>query len=256
MSSDTHDSVQAQAIEWHIRLRQGDDATWEAFAAWMAEDERHAAAYDIVEQDDLVLDELLPHVTFREAANDQPEEIHAQPELQPQPQRRRWAWALAGGGIAASVAAVIGVSLVPFDRQELYQVATASGEVRVVTLDPETSVTLNGATRMTFDRNDPRFASLEGGEAFFRVRHDIENPFRLTVGGDVVEDAGTEFNVVHEAGEVRVAVREGKVVYNPAGSAIALIAGQSLVDRADADTVKLGKVAIDAAATWASGAPA
>ena len=243
MPSEADASVEVQAIEWHIRLRQEDDAIWDAFAQWLAEDESHALAYDRVEQDDLALDPLLPHVTFREVANDQPE------ELVREPLKRRWPFALVAGGLA-SAAAAIAIVFFPIGGQERYEVATGSGEIRVVTLDPETEVTLNGSTRMTFDRNNPRFASLEGGEAFFRIRHDGDNPFRLTVGRDVVEDAGTQFNVVHDAGEVRVAVREGKIVYNPSGEAIALGAGQSLVDREDRDTVSLAGVAVEAVGSW------
>lgn len=244
MSSEADNSVQARALEWHIRLRQGDDATWDAFADWLAEDERHASAYDAVEQDDLALDDLLPHVVFHEAANDPPDEI---PTL---PTRRKWPLALAGGGLAASAAAVLAIMLAPLGGRDLYEVTTRRGEVQIVKLDPATEVVLNGATRMTFDRKDARFASLEGGEAFFRVRHDAANPFRLTIGQDVVEDAGTEFNVVHEAGETRVAVREGKVVYNPAGVAIALAAGQSLVDRADQKAIDVSDVQVDAVGSW------
>jgi transmembrane sensor len=244
MSSEADTSVQALAMDWHIRLRDGDDATWDAFAEWLAEDERHALAYDAVERDDLALDELLPHVTFREAANDSADEP-AMP-----PARRRWPLGLVGGGLAASAAAILAVVLLPLGGQDRYDVATRSGEVRVVRLDPATEVILNGATRMTFDRKDPRFASLEGGEAFFRVRHDADNPFRLTVGQHVVEDAGTQFNVVHEAGEVRVAVSEGKVVYNPSGAAIALAAGQALVDRAGTDVVRVSDVEIDSVGSW------
>lgn len=243
MSSETDDSVHARALDWHIRLREGDDATWDAFAEWLAEDERHALAYDRVEQDDLALDELLPHVTFHEAANDPPDELSMPPA------RRKWPLAFAGGGLAAA-AAVLGVLFLPLGGRDLYEVTTRRGEVRIVKLDPETEVVLNGATRMTFDRNDARFASLEGGEAFFRVRHDAANPFRLTVGQDVVEDAGTEFNVVHETDETRVAVREGKVVYNPAGVAIALIAGQSLVDRTGQQAIDVGTVQVDAVGSW------
>jgi transmembrane sensor len=242
MQPESHDNVHARAIEWHIRLREGDDATWEAFAEWLAEDERHAAAYDLVEQDDLALEPLLPQVIFREAAND-PLELPSTPSPQ-----RKWHWALAGSGVAASVAAALW--MMPLGNNATYEVATRPGEVRVVTLDRATEITLNGSTRMTFDRKNPRFASLEGGEAFFRVRHDAANPFRLMVGHDVVEDAGTQFNVVHAIGEVRVAVGEGKVIYNPSGAAIPLEAGQSLVDRADADVVRVGAVQADAVGGW------
>lgn len=244
MPSDTDTSVHAQAIEWQIRLREGDDAAWDAFANWLAEDERHAQAYDGVERDDLALDALLPHVTILEAANDVA-------ESDPTPHRgRKPSFALIGGGLAASVAAVLAIMLLPQGRQDLYEVATRGGESRTVRLDAATQVVLNGSTTMTFDRNNPRFASLEQGEAFFEVRHDADNPFRLTIGEDIVEDAGTQFNVVHDAGETRVAVREGRIVYNPAGSAIALNAGQALVDRADQDVVQVGGTGVDAIGSW------
>lgn len=244
MSREAEDHIRARAIEWHIRLRDGDDATWEAFGEWLAEDARHARAYDAVEAADQAIDPLLPHVVIREAANDQGEP--AQP-----PARRRWRIGLAGGTIAASVA--VAVLLFSSPAPSRYDVVTAPGERRVVALDAATEVTLNGATRMTFDRNDPRFASLASGEALFRVRHDVRNPFRLEVGSNVVEDAGTVFNVVHEQGEVRVAVAEGKVVYNPGAGAVSLDAGQSLVDRGGTTRVKVADVSIAAVGSWKTG---
>ncbi|NIJ37467.1 transmembrane sensor [Sphingopyxis panaciterrae] len=240
MPYDVDDNICARAIEWHIRLRDGDDATWEAFAEWLAANERHAEAYEAIEADDLAIDPLLPLVVIREAANDQDT-----------PARGRWRGGLFGGAIAASVAAAVLLFSSPAPSR--YHVVTAPGERRVVALDAATEVTLNGATRMTFDRKDPRFASLASGEALFRVGHDVQNPFRLQVGGNVVEDAGTVFNVVHERGEVRVAVAEGKIVYNPGARAVSLDAGQSLVDRGGATRVKVSDVPITAVGSWKSG---
>jgi transmembrane sensor len=243
MRLESQDSVRARAIEWHIRLRDGDDATWEAFAEWLAEDVRHAEAYDAVEEADQAIDPLLPHVIIREAANDLDEPVQlAAP--------RRWRWGLLGGTVAASIAATVLLFSGPAPSR--YDVVTAPGERQVVALDAATEVTLNGATRMTFDRNDPRFASLASGEALFRVRHDVRNPFRLEVGANIVEDAGTVFNVVHERGEVRVAVAEGKIVYNPGARAVSLDAGQSLVDRGVKD-VKVIDVPIAAVGSWKTG---
>lgn len=244
MPRESQDSIRARAIEWHIRLRDGDDAAWEAFAEWLAEDARHAEAYDAVEAADQEIDPLLPHVVIREAANDL--DAPAEP-----PTRRRWRLGLIGGSVAASVAAAVVLFSGPAPSR--YDVVTAPGERRVVALDAATEVTLNGATRMTFDRNDPRFASLASGEALFRVRHDVRNPFRLEVGANIVEDAGTVFNVVHERDEVRVAVAEGKIVYNPGVRAVSLDAGQSLVDRGGAARVKVSDVPVAAVGSWKRG---
>ncbi len=243
MPRESQDNVRARAIEWHIRLRDGDDATWEAFTEWLAEDVRHAEAYDGVEAADRAIEPLLPHVVIREAANDLDEPVRSSA-------RRRWRQGLVGGAIAASVAAA--VLLFAGAAPGRYDVVTAPGERRVVALDAATEVTLNGATRMTFDRDDPRFASLASGEALFRVRHDVRNPFRLEVGANIVEDAGTVFNVVHERGEVRVAVAEGKIVYNPGAGAVSLDAGQSLVDRGAKD-VKVTDVPVAGVGSWKTG---
>lgn len=244
MAPEAQDSVRARATQWHIRLRDGDGAAWDAFADWLAEDPRHAEVYDEVERTDLAIEPLLPDVTFREAANDTDGPLEA-------PARPARRWVLVGGALAASVAAAI--ALAPQLASGRYEVVTRAGERHIVTLDPATQVILNGSTRMTFDRKDPRFASLAEGEALFRVRHDNANPFRLQVGDNLVEDAGTVFNVVHDDGEVRVAVAEGRVVYNPKGNAIALDAGQALVDRSGSDTVRVAHVPIDAVGSWQQG---
>ena len=52
---------------------------------------------------------------------------------------------------------------------------------------------------------------------------------------------------------MRVAVAEGRVVYNPKGNAIALDAGQALVDRAGSDTVRVTHVPVDAVGSWQDG---
>lgn len=249
MSHETQGELRARAIEWHIRLRDGDDATWEAFAEWLAEDRRHADAYEEVESADQELDPLLPHVVIREAADDDSRFEDATP-YEPPSRSRWWTWG-AGGAIAASI--LLAVVLFPATGSDRYEVVTAPGERQVVALDATTEVTLNGGTRMTFDRKDPRFASLASGEAYFKVRHDEANPFRLIVGDNIVEDAGTIFNVVHTAGEVRVAVAEGKIVYNPGRAAVALDAGEALVDRRGAARIDVEDVPAQAVGSWKSG---
>jgi transmembrane sensor len=243
MSAEAPDTPHARAIEWHIRLRDGDDASWDAFADWLAEDPAHADAYDLIERTDLAIEPLLPSVVIRE-------DDVAIEEL---PERRVWPRRLVAGGLAASLAILLAVTLIPREGGGRYEIATRAGERRVVTLDGATQVTLNGATRMTFDRSDARFAALASGEAFFKVRHDSERPFRLEVAGKIVEDAGTAFNVVHQAGEVRVAVAEGKVIYNPGREGISLDAGQALVDRDTAIQVSVTRVPTESVGTWQTG---
>jgi transmembrane sensor len=245
MTAETQDRVRARAIEWHIRLRHGDDAVWEAFAEWLAEDPLHAEAYDEIEQADLAIDPLLPEVTFREAAND-PEASH--------PSRAfpwRW-WGLGGGALAASVAAAF-VLLPHEDASSRYEIATAPGQHRTVALEPGTQVVLNGSTRILLDRKNPRFAALAAGEALFEVRHDDARPFSVQVGESRVEDLGTVFNVVRDGGTIRVAVAEGKVLYRAGKHAVPLRAGQALLDPAPSGPIRVSRAPAGSVGGWKQG---
>ena len=241
MATEMQETIRVAAIEWHIRLRHADDADWDAFADWLAEDPAHAEMYDRIEQADLDIAPLLPDLVFRTAANDTDAERRSSA-----PSRRRWF--LGGGALAASIASAIW--LAPDVLSQHYEVATAAGQTRIVVLDPATRITLNGATRMTFDHGNPRFAALTAGEALFDIRHDRASPFRLDIGNDRVEDAGTTFNVVRDGGGVRIAVAEGKVVYNPGSEAISLDAGQGLVRQAGNGGIRLVRMPPAVVGAW------
>jgi transmembrane sensor len=245
MGSEIDSSLQMRAIEWHVRLRDGDDATWEAFVEWLALSPDHQKAYEIIEQADQAIEPLLPAVVvFRESDRDvvEPTSIAARSS-------RRW-W-VTGVGLAASIAAA--ALLVPQLASSRYEVSTQPGERQTVTLDSTTQVILNGATRMTFDRHDPRFAALESGEALFHVRHDDTHPFTLEIGNDRVRDVGTEFNVVRDHGSLRVAVAEGKVVYSSPTQTVPLNPGQALSARSGSGDVRVTAIPILAIGAWEKG---
>lgn len=208
------------AIGWHLRLRDGDAADWEAFTAWLESDPAHAALYDEVALADGDAAVVLPGMPARPlVANDD--------EVASLPTRRNW---LAGGG-ALAAALIVGVVAVPqLTGSQKYDIVTKPGEQRVVALGGQGRVTLNGSTRLTLDRRDARFAALGSGEATFEIAHDAAHPFELQLGEDRVVDVGTVFNVVSDAAGHRVEVAEGSVVYNPQHEAVPLKAGQSLFD--------------------------
>jgi transmembrane sensor len=244
------DQIRMRAIEWHVRLRDGDGDEWEAFSDWLAEDPRHGEAYDRIEASDHAIEPLLPGLVFREGANDGGVAEH---EIAGRAVRPSWTrrWVAAGFVAAASVAAVM--LILPSVGPDRYLVQTATGEKQTVTLDPETRVVMNGGTTMQFDRNDPRFASLVSGEALFRVRHDEAKPFTLHVGENLVRDVGTVFNVVNAPDGIRVAVSEGKVIYNPDAERVALNPGQALVASAGNPAVRVVDVAKDSVGAWERG---
>jgi transmembrane sensor len=241
-------NLQTRAIEWHIRLRRGDDATWDAFADWLAQDPRHREAYDVIERTDLAIEPLLPKAVFPETAQGADRATITSKNTAVSGSRRWW---LAGGALAASIAAV--ALLLPQLASGRYEVTTGPGQRQKVALDATTQVMLNGSTRMTFDRKNPRFASLTAGEALFRVHHDNAKPFTLEIGNNRIKDVGTVFNVVRDSTQVRVAVAEGKVIYTTQAQAVPLDAGQALLARADSATVRVTTTPIVSIGAWQNG---
>ena len=228
-----------EALGWVIRTRDPEFADWEAFTAWLEADSARAPVYDALMAADADLAGIVPAepVTIATPANDAGS--------------RGWRpvrW-LTGGAIAAALVGVVSVGLL--NRPDIYTVTTRPGETRSIALDDGTRVELNGGTTMRFDRHDARFAALDSGEAAFTVRHDAANPFRVTVGDALFEDAGTVFNIVHTGSATRIGVSEGKVIYNPNAEAIALPAGRGLSE--DESGLRVMDIATDAVASWRQG---
>jgi len=231
--------VNEEALAWVIRTRDPRFDDWEAFTIWLEGDPARAPAYDALMAQDAELDAILPPdpIAMPVAAND----------VAPT-RRQAWRWA-AGGAIAAALVATVSIGMM--NRADIYSVSTRPGETRRIALDDGTTIELNGDTRLRLDRKNLRFAALDRGEAAFTVRHDAGDPFRVTVGDAVFEDAGTVFNIVHTDTATRIGVSEGKVIYNPEAEAIALPAGRALAD--DADGLRVMDVAPAAVASWREG---
>ncbi|QCB41649.1 DUF4880 domain-containing protein [Sphingomonas sp. PAMC26645] len=227
-----HDDIEARtlnetALDWVVRT--GSDAfdDWPAFHAWLEADPRHAAAYHAMSMDIEEMAATVPPVQVAPIAM--------------QPARRRWpVWT--GGAIAASLALFVGYESLE-TRAHPYAVETAAGAMRTVRLADGSTIAMGGATRLMLDRDDPRIATLERGEAMFVVRHDDSDPFEVSVGGARLVDVGTAFDVKHARGETRVAVSEGAVDYNPGQGGIRLVKGQGLVVRDGKATVTAVDVA-------------
>lgn len=228
-----------EALGWVIRTRDPDFVEWDAFTVWLEADPTHVTAYDAVMVADAGLGAIMaaaPEATPA-AAND------------PGPPRSRPGRWIAGGAIAAAIVAA--VSIGNWTRSDIYTVTTRPGEVRNIVLDDGTRIDLNGGSTLRLDHENDRFAALDGGEAAFTVRHDSGDPFRVSVGKAVFEDAGTIFNIVHSGSATRIGVAEGKVVFDPRGQAIALPAGRGL--SSDPTGVHLMTIAPDSVASWREG---
>ena len=231
--------IDETALAWVIATRDPEFTDWEGFTLWLEADPVHASAYDAL----MAADAELPAIIPADAAG------IPTPANDPGDRRRtplRW---IGGSAVAAVLVGAIALGL--SNRADIYSVTTRPGETRSIALDDGTRIDMNGGTTLRLDRKNSRFAALDSGEAAFTVRHDAEDPFRVTVGDAVFEDAGTVFNIVHTASATRIGVSEGKVIYNPKGEAIALPAGRGL--NQDAAGLRLMTVAPDAVASWRQG---
>ncbi|MDB5700409.1 MAG: hypothetical protein JWL66_608 [Sphingomonadales bacterium] len=221
-----------QAIAWHLRRDEMDDADWRAFIIWLEASPLHATTYDeIALQDHLAVQE--PAFS---AVNDNA--------------RGRGWWAV-GFGTATAAAVAIGFLALPVSQP--YSIVTQAGEMRVVALGDGTRIELNGATRLNLDRHNPRIATLERGEAMFSVRHNPAKPFVLQVGARTIEDLGTLFNVSKTEHRIDVQVAEGAVMFQPGKEAITLRPGTALSVDEDRKSVAVSRVAADGVGGWRRG---
>jgi len=233
------EGIRAQAIAWRIQLADGDAAAWESFVAWLEQSPEHGRAYDLVAlgEQDAVQALALP-AAVPAPANDEG------------PRLGRRAWVGLSAAAAAVALAFVGA---PMLQSSAYDIETGPGEQRQIALADGTRITLNGGTRIELDRSRPRLATLKTGEAHFAVVHDAGAPFRVQLGDAVVQDVGTVFDVVRDRTGNRVEVAEGAVRYNPDRENVSLTAGQTLVDPAGDDPVRVGQRRPSAIGGWTSG---
>jgi transmembrane sensor len=230
--------LEDQALAWVVRVRDRDFDDWDAFETWLAAAPAHAEAYHQLALADQDMEDILPPET-----------------VLPMPARisrtgRRWAWSAVAATVAAMLVGLVSVRM-NVDAPQRYQVATQAGERRALVLPGGTSILLNGDSALILDRKNSRFAELKRGEAMFTVRHDAARPFAVQVGDDRLVDVGTRFDVVRYKGEMRVAVAEGAVLYNPTGAKLAL--GQGDMLRIAAGVALRSKVAPDQVGGWRDG---
>jgi transmembrane sensor len=221
---------------WAIRVQDPAFDGWDGFTAWLEADSAHLAAYEQALDDDAQMTGLLSTA----------EQFRAQA-----PARSRRLILGTGGALAASLAAVAGWWTFGTAPAAL-EVATRAGEQRTIALADGSAVLMNGATRIRYQPNAPRRVALLEGEALFEVRHDARDPFVVTAGAARLVDAGTVFNVVHQAQQTRVAVAAGAVIYSPGANQVRLEPGDALAVTGSAAPV-LTRAAPQEIGSWRSG---
>jgi transmembrane sensor len=229
------------AIAWHLRLGDADEAEWQAFVEWLERDPIHRVEFDRVELADAEIGDAIGRSTGPPPVKD----------VEP----LRWRWPLAGA-FAAVAATLLFVffsysSVVPV--RAFTTVQTSAGEQRTLTLADGSRLYLNGGTRVVLDRNNPRYAQVEQGEASFEVVHHADRPFTVRVGDATIQDVGTIFNVAIQGVGFELGVAEGAVIFNPDAENVKLTRGATLRVRSTEEPVLLGSVDPKSIGAWRRG---
>ena len=227
------------ALAWAVRTADPGFDDWDTFQGWLESDASHASRFHAYSVDVAAMSELLRHSSAPLA--DSAVATTRRSSLTGKQWFER----------AIAVCAVASIGYLAIDQlPRPMTVETLSGATRTIALADGSSIMLNGATRIVLDRNNPRTATLDRGEALFSVRHDATRSFRVTVGGDQIVDLGTEFSVTRDAAVTRVAVSEGEVAFNPDQGNIRLRAGRALTMSEATRTVAITTVATSAVGAW------
>lgn len=223
----TSQTLRDDAVAWLVRV-QSDQATaedWSALAAWLEISDDHLAAFEEAEDLAAELADRAPDIA--------PALTLASPT--PIPFRRRVsppAWS-ALAAAAAIVALVGGPTLRrAYDGAPTVYEAPP-GQTRLIALADGSRIHMDAASKLTVRLGwRARRVTMAQAQATFDVAKDPSKPFLIDVGDQQVRVVGTEFNIRHFDGSVRITVRRGIVeVRQPAQGSkpvARLIAGQAL----------------------------
>ncbi|MBY8825263.1 FecR family protein [Sphingomonas colocasiae] len=251
MHRETSQEIDAVAADWAARIDRGalSPADEGELDAWIAGDARRLGAFMRMRA------VALQSNSARALGPDFDPEAFAQaePPAATPITRRRLFW-LGGSAVAASALGAIGLGLMM--RDTVYE--TKLGEMRVVTLEDGSAVTLNTASRIRVAFADARrTVTLEEGEALFDVAKDPARPFIVEAGGTSVRAVGTSFSVKRLSdAPVEVLVREGIVeVAQPATPRpVRMTANMRIVtSHAVAQPVAIAPTEVDREIAWRSG---
>ncbi len=214
MTQETAREIDLAAAQWAARMDRGDltQNDREAFQVWLDGDNRRPGAFArvrAVAMHTLRAKALGPQFDPDTFAPDEPKDARALGVS-----RRGW---LFGG--AAMAASITGAAIVGFGVSMPQWFSTRKGEMRVVSLEDGSVISLNSATRLWVDfTQNRRLAYLLNGEALFDVAHDSRRPFVVTSGEARVRAAETSFSLRHLAdAPLELLVRKGSVIFDHPG---------------------------------------
>ncbi|TCD00958.1 FecR family protein [Pedobacter psychroterrae] len=136
-------------------------------------------------------------------------------------------------------------------------ITTPAGGVYELVLADGTMVTLDAASSMRFPvafKGKERRVEITG-QAYFKVAHNKERPFKVSSNGQTVEVLGTIFNVnaYAEEGVTRTSLIEGSVKVSKAGNNAVLKPGEQSAVFLNNDKVNVGPAELETALAWKAG---
>ncbi len=255
------DPVRHEAAAWFARLRADDvsEREREQFQRWLADDDRHRAAYERMEA---LWSSLGAHAGRPEIgqALRKSELLQRRPAVVQRPRHRQ---APAWFAVAALLLVVLAGGWFAWHAQQadVRTYSTGIGEQRTLMFGDGSRVTLDTDTRLSasFSAKSRRLV-LEKGRAFFHVAKDAGRPFLVMAQGGVVRAVGTQFDVYAHDDLVEVTLVEGRVEVTPDGgeqhlhaSPTIMNAGQRLLMGKSYATPVVESANTGAAVAWLSG---
>ncbi|MFL9484169.1 FecR family protein [Chitinophagaceae bacterium LWZ2-11] len=144
------------------------------------------------------------------------------------------------------------------DDKILYNdIITDQGRQWSMTLPDGSKVWLNASSSIhypvTFKGNE-RLVEITG-EAYFEVIHNAQQPFRVKVGNQIIEDLGTHFNINAYPNEsaVRTTLIEGALKVSKMKSAVVLTPGQQAVSTINTLGFTIANPNVDDVIAWKNG---
>lgn len=201
------DAIRDEAMDWRLQHEAGElsQAQRDAFAAWLAQSERHRDAYEGLERFWRATGSLDHHPDYAAMLRRTEAAVG----------RGRLTRRALAASFAAAVAGLGGLGV--YDKVAPKPLAdqafrTAVGQQATVTLPDGSQVTLNTDTVVRTAADETRrLVYLEKGQAYFKVARDRRHPFVVSAAGRTVTALGTAFDVRVDHGRLKVILVEGKV---------------------------------------------
>lgn len=238
--------IDDEAAEWHARL-ESPDMDWEAFGAWLDADPAHRVAYDAVALLDADIAARRNAIIASLPANDG--DVDRPASGVP----RRW-W-IGGGMVAAvAVAALFVPKMATAPVTPMVAYSTGPTQTRTIDLKDGSHILLDRNSRLALADGPSPKVEMQGGAAYFDVRHDPSRAFLILAGGYEVRDIGTKFDLVMEPQRLGVSVSEGKLVVAPKdGDGTSVVAGRRIDIVTSTGDAKVSPVATTSVGSWRLG---